>query len=83
MYFADPSTACRSWQKINFWKEYCQFEFMVFLLLDWLPNQDWRTHSVLLFTHGWIENNRMYAFSKCINGIWNAKKLVQDLNLGR
>ena len=46
----------------------------------WLPNQGWRTQSVLLFTHSWRENNWIHTFPKGINAMWNAISLVQDLN---
>ena len=41
--------------------------FRVFLLLDWLPNQGWKTHSALLFTHSWRENKRIHTFPKGIS----------------
>ena len=60
-----------------------QFEFRVFLLLDQLPHQGWRTQSALLFTHSWRENNWIHTFPKGISAMWNAISLVQYLNLCR
>ena len=37
-------------------------EFRVFLILDWLPNQNLRTQSADLFTHCWRENNWIHFF---------------------
>ena len=33
------------------------FEFGIFLLLDWLPYQDWNAQSAQQFTHSWRRNN--------------------------
>ena len=46
--------------------EFDRFEFRVFLLLDWLPHQGWRTQSVLQFTHSWKENNWIDAFDDTV-----------------
>ena len=46
--------------------EFNRFEFRVFILLDWLPNQGERTQSALLFTHNWRENNWIYTFSRLL-----------------
>ena len=45
-----------------------------------MPNQRWRTQSALLFSHSWKENKRIHTFPKDIRALWNAIKLVQDLN---
>ena len=58
--------------------QFNRFEFGVFLLLDLLPHQGWRTQSVLLLTHSWRENNWIYTFRKGISAMWNAISLVQD-----
>ena len=54
-----------------------RFEFRVFLLLDQLPHQGWRTQSVLLFPHSRREDNWIHTFP---NAMWNAISVVQDLN---
>ena len=36
--------------------------------------------SALLFTHSWRENNWIHTFPKGISAMWNAIRLVQDLN---
>ena len=59
------------------------FDFRVFLLLDKLPHQGWRTQSALLFTHSWRENIWIHTFPKDISAMWNAISLVQDLNSHR
>ena len=64
----------------QFLAEFNRFEFRVFLLLDLLPHQGWRTQSVLLFTHSWMENNWIHTFPKGISAMWNAISLVQNLN---
>ena len=40
MYLLKPSTTNRMQHKVNFLMEYSWFEFRVFFLLDWLPNQN-------------------------------------------
>ena len=58
-----PLRTSRIWHKVNFFKaEFNRFEFRVFLLLDQLPHQGWRTQSALLFTHSWRENNWIHTF---------------------
>ena len=49
------------------WSIFNRFEFSVFLLLDWLPNQGLRTQSTLLFSHSWRENNWSHTFPEDIN----------------
>ena len=38
-----PLRSGRIWHKVNFKAEFNRFDFRVFLLLDWLPSQGWRT----------------------------------------
>ena len=79
--FTQPLHPGTIWHKVNFFKaEFNRFEFRVFLLLDLLPHQGWRTQSVLLITHNWRENNWIHTFPKGISAIWNAISLVEDLN---
>ena len=75
-----PLRSGRMWHKVNFYAEFNGFEFRVFLLLDYLPNQGWRTQSTLLFTHCWRENNWIHIFPKGISAMRNAISLAQDLN---
>ena len=57
--------------------EFNRFEFRVFLLIDWLPHQGWRTQSVLLFAPSRRENNWIHTFPKGFSSMWNAISLVQ------
>ena len=57
-------------RSIYFKAEFNLFEFRVFPLWEWLPNQ--------LFTHSWRGNNWTHTFPKDITAIWNAISLVQD-----
>ena len=86
-YYVDPIyqplRSGRIWHKDNFKAEFDGFEFRVFLFLDLLPHQGWRTQSVLLFTHSWRENHWIHTFPKGISSMWNAISLVQDLNSSR
>ena len=67
-----PLRSDRIWHKVNSLAEFHRFEFRVFLLLDWLPHQGWRSQSALLFTHRWRENNWIHTFPKGISAMWNA-----------
>ena len=83
-YLPNPSARAGYETRSVFFKaEFNRFEFRVFLLLDKLPQQGWRTQSVLLFTHSWRGNNWIHTFPKGISAMWNAISLVQDLNTGR
>ena len=73
-----PLRSGRIWHKVK--AGFNRFEFRVFLLLDELLHQGWRTQSALLFTHNWRENNWIHTFPKGISVMWNAIGLVQDLN---
>ena len=71
--FTQPLRSVRIWHKVNSFKVECnRFEFRVFLLLDLLPHQGWRTQSALPFTHSWRENNWIHTFPKGISAMWNA-----------
>ena len=81
--FTDPSARAGYDTGSIFEVEFNRFEFRVFLLLDSLPHQGWRTKSALLFTHSWKENNWIHTFPKGISAMWNAISLVRDLNSSR
>ena len=67
--------------EIQFFKEgFCRFKFRVFVFLDWLPNQVWRTKSALVFMHSLWKNNWIYTFPKGISSMWNAVSTVLNLN---
>ena len=80
VYIYQPLHTGRMWHKVNFKVEFNMFEFRVFPLFDWLPNQSQRTQSALLSTHSWRENHWIHTFLKGISAIWNAINIIQDLN---
>ena len=57
-----------------------KWSLTVFLLLDWLPYESWRTQFALLFNYSCRENNRIHTFPKGISAMWNTISLIQDLN---
>ena len=59
---------------------YDWFEFRVFLLLNWLPKQDERTQSALIFTHSWKDNRCIHAFPVDISIKWNVNSFGPELN---
>ena len=69
VYLPNPSSTGRVWHKVSFQTEWSWFEFIVFLLLDWLPNQGQRSQFPLLFTHRWWENSWIHSFTKGMNSV--------------
>ena len=57
-------------------------EFKSFFLLDWLPNQNYRTKPIQLFAHSWVEKRCVHAFLEGICTKGNTNELVPDLNSG-
>ena len=73
MEFSNVSAADRILYKVDFSAEYSWFEFRVFILLDWFPNQDSRIQSTRLFIHSWGvwgKNKWIHAFTKNISEKW-------------
>ena len=55
-----PFCTNRKWHKFIL----SEFEFRVFLFLDWVPHQFSRSHSTQLFTHRWRENSWRHTFPR-------------------
>ena len=69
--FTNPFTQPGCDTRSILYAKFNRFEFRLFLLLVWLPDQGQSTQSALLFTHCWRENNWIHTFPKGISAMWN------------
>ena len=70
----------RMWNKVNFQWSVTGLN-SVFFFLNWLPNQDSRTQSTLLFSDSWRECNWIHTFPKGTSAMWKCNRLHPRLKL--